>query len=63
MRSIGCDELITVDGYRAQFEGGWFLIRLSGTEPKLRLTVEARKDKDLKGLVSKADKVVRECLR
>jgi phosphoglucosamine mutase len=63
MRSLGCDELITVDGYRAQFEGGWFLIRLSGTEPKLRLTVEARKDKDLKGLVSKADKVVRECLR
>jgi phosphoglucosamine mutase len=63
MRSLRCLELVTVDGYRAQFEEGWFLIRLSGTEPKLRLTVEARKDKDLKGLVSKADKVVRECLR
>ena len=63
MASLRCLELITVDGYRAQFEEGWFLVRLSGTEPKLRLTVEARKDKDLKGLVSKADKVVRECLR
>jgi phosphoglucosamine mutase len=63
MRSLRCSELVTVDGYRAQFEDGWFLIRLSGTEPKLRLTVEARKDKDLKGLVSKADKIVRECLK
>jgi phosphoglucosamine mutase len=63
MRSLRCLDLVTVDGYRAQFDDGWFLIRLSGTEPKLRLTVEARKDKDLKSLVSKADKVVRECLR
>jgi phosphoglucosamine mutase len=63
MRSLRCIDLITVDGYRAQFEEGWFLVRLSGTEPKLRLTVEARKDKDLKALASKADKVVRRCLR
>jgi phosphoglucosamine mutase len=63
MASLRCLELITVDGYRAQFEEGWFLVRLSGTEPKLRLTIEARKDKDLKDLVSKADRVVRECLR
>jgi len=63
MRSLGCLELVTVDGYRAQFEEGWSLVRLSGTEPKLRLTVEARNDKDLKGLVSTADKVVRRCLR
>lgn len=62
MRSLECDELITVDGYRAQFDYGWFLIRLSGTEPKMRLTVEARKDKDLKALVSKADKIAKECL-
>jgi phosphoglucosamine mutase len=63
MGSLRCDELITVDGYRAQFERGWFLVRLSGTEPKLRLTVEARKDKDLKDLISKADKIVKECIR
>jgi phosphoglucosamine mutase len=63
MRSLECNELITVDGYRAQFDDGWLLIRLSGTEPKLRLTVEARKDKALKALVSKADRIVKECLR
>ena len=63
MRSLRCEELITVDGYRAQFEEGWFLVRLSGTEPKVRLTVEARKDKDLKSLASKAEKIVKGCLK
>jgi phosphoglucosamine mutase len=63
MRSLRCQELITVDGYRAQFEEGWFLVRLSGTEPKLRLTVEARKAKDLKDLASRADKIVKGCLK
>jgi len=62
MGSLRCLELITVDGYRAQFEEGWFLVRLSGTEPKLRITAEARKEKDLKQLAGKAEEVVRRCL-
>lgn len=62
MRALRCQELITVDGFRAQFEEGWLLARLSGTEPKLRLTVEARKDKDLKALVAKGEEMVRRCL-
>src|SRR5256712_3104384 len=35
-------KLETVDGWRVGFEDGWFLVRLSGTEPKVRITAEAR---------------------
>jgi len=45
MRAVECDELLTMDGYRLQFKDGWALVRLSGTEPKIRLMSEAR-DKD-----------------
>ena len=30
-----------LDGFKYHFEGGWLLIRLSGTEPVLRLYCEA----------------------
>ncbi len=32
-----CD---SIDGFRCRAEGGWFLIRFSGTEPKVRITAE-----------------------
>ena len=35
-------KLETVDGWRVGFEDGWFLVRLSGTEPKVRITAEGR---------------------
>ena len=33
------------DGYRLEFEQWWFNIRLSNTEPYLRLIVEAQTEK------------------
>jgi phosphoglucosamine mutase len=35
-------EILTIDGVRATSEDGWILIRPSGTEPVLRITVEAK---------------------
>ena len=32
----------TEDGVRIELDGGWMLIRPSGTEPLMRITVEAR---------------------
>jgi len=62
MRSVDCEELSELDGYRARFPDGWFLVRLSGTEPKLRLSVEARSQKELDRLIAIAEKLVKKCL-
>jgi phosphoglucosamine mutase len=35
-------DVSTVDGVRIELEDGWVLIRPSGTEPIMRITVEAR---------------------
>jgi phosphoglucosamine mutase len=62
MEGVDCDRLIDVDGYRAEYDDGWFLIRLSGTEPKIRVTAEARSEIALNGLMRAADSVVTRCL-
>jgi phosphoglucosamine mutase len=63
MRGIDCERLITVDGYRAEFKEGWFLVRLSGTEPKIRVTAEARSQESLDLLDNIAEQVIRSCLK
>jgi phosphoglucosamine mutase len=62
MRAVDCEELTELDGYRARFKEGWFLIRLSGTEPKIRMSAEARTEKELNRLKTIAEKVVKRCL-
>ncbi|MDP2841957.1 MAG: phosphoglucosamine mutase [Candidatus Methanoperedens sp.] len=39
LRELG--EINTLDGVRVDLEDGWILIRPSGTEPKIRITVES----------------------
>ncbi len=41
MTSRGWD-VTTLDGWRVTWEDAWGLVRLSGTEPKVRITAEAR---------------------
>ena len=40
--AIPAKEVITLDGWRLKFDDGWALVRFSGTEPKVRVTAEAR---------------------
>ena len=61
MESLDCERLITIDGYRAEFSDGWFIIRLSGTEPKLRVVAESRDEDEMKRLKKAADKIVARC--
>ncbi|MBP2031078.1 phosphoglucosamine mutase [Methanohalophilus levihalophilus] len=40
LKSMG--EVSDIDGIRVELEDGWVLVRPSGTEPKIRITAEAR---------------------
>lgn len=50
----------TIDGIRLTLRDGWILVRASGTEPVIRLTVEGESLKVAKGIMKKAASLVRE---
>ncbi|MGB9853606.1 MAG: phosphoglucosamine mutase [Candidatus Bathyarchaeales archaeon] len=53
-------QISTVDGVRLALEEGWVLVRASGTEPLLRLTVEGESLKAAENIMEKAVAVVKE---
>jgi len=53
----------TIDGLRLSFGDGWLLIRPSGTEPKVRLTAEARTQSRAQQLYDLGIEVIRECTK
>ncbi len=52
-----------VDGLRLSFEDGWLLVRPSGTEPKIRITTEARSEERARQLYDSGVRAVAECLK
>ena len=55
-------DVSTVDGVRLQLEDGWVLIRPSGTEPTIRITVEAHDDERAEGLLETSRNFVQSVL-
>ncbi len=51
-----------VDGIKLNFEDGWLLIRKSGTEPKVRLTAEAKSEARVHQLFDGGVRVIEECM-
>lgn len=56
------ENIDSVDGVRAGFESSWALVRASGTEPKIRITVEARSEDEAASLYDNVYEVVRGCV-
>ena len=57
------DERVTdVDGIRIDVDGGWFLVRASGTEPLVRITAEAREQSRMVSLLSTAEELVHDAI-
>ena len=55
--------VISIDGIKVVLEDdSWFLIRPSGTEPKVRFYVETRSSETLKDMIETADRLTRESL-
>ncbi len=63
LKAIECEELLTMDGFRLQFEDGWALVRPSGTEPKIRFLAEARDAKRAGQIMSLMSSTVKRCVK
>ena len=55
-------EFSSVDGVRVEVEGGWFLIRPSGTEPKVRVTAEGETEERVEEVYEEATDILREAM-
>lgn len=62
LEALNPDRIDTVDGIRLGFANGWVLVRPSGTEPILRLAVEARDEATLKRLHDSCRRIIEEYL-
>jgi len=56
----GVKRVLTIDGIRLELEGGWVLVRPSGTEPYIRVTAEGRTPVRVKEIADKAEKILKE---
>jgi phosphoglucosamine mutase len=50
-----------IDGMRLSFEDGWLLVRPSGTEPKIRVTAEAKSEVKVHKLYSSGIEAIHQC--
>jgi len=52
----------TVDGVRLELDSGWVLIRPSGTEPLIRITVEGKTSEDVENIMRQSIQLVKQVI-
>ncbi|MBM3156118.1 MAG: phosphoglucosamine mutase [Chloroflexi bacterium] len=63
LRAEAEGKLDTIDGLRLAFKDGWLLIRPSGTEPKIRITAEAKSVRRAKQIYELGIEAVKDAVR
>jgi len=62
LKSFDYDRLIDIDGIRIENDDWWVLFRPSGTEPIMRITLEAHTEEKARELMEKAERLVKEAI-
>ncbi len=62
LEAVDAESVSRVDGWRLTFGDGWALVRPSGTEPLLRLTVEAREEARAREIYAALHEVLRRAI-
>ena len=63
LRAFDYRRLIDIDGIRIENDDWWVLFRPSGTEPIMRITLEAHTEEKAKELMESAERLVKEAIR
>jgi phosphoglucosamine mutase len=61
LETLEYQEINQQDGFWLQFQEKWALVRPSGTEPKIRITCEAKDSKEVKELYDKIYNIIKGC--